>query len=198
MSFITSPLPKSVEVSGRDFLVNTDFKVMLRIIELINSDKPEEEIGSGALNMFYQSVPNEHGEAAEKLLWFYRCGKELPKSSGTGARIQPVFSYEHDAGLIFAAFSQQYGIDLIECDMHWWKFKALFDGLSEKTLFSEVKRCRASEITANMSAKQREYLSSMKKLYALPLSKEDEEYKNELIDALKNGGNVSEILNKCE
>lgn len=56
-----------------------------------------------------------------------------------GSMIQS-FSWSKDAGMIEAAFLQNYQIDLMkeQGKMHWTKFKALFDGLSDKTKLIQI------------------------------------------------------------
>lgn len=47
---------------------------------------------------------------------------------------KPVFSFSEDAGCIYAAFREAYGIDLQQIDyMHWWEFRSLFDWLPDST-----------------------------------------------------------------
>lgn len=60
-----------------------------------------------------------------------------------GSMIQS-FSWSKDAGMIEAAFLQNYQIDLMNerGKMHWTKFKALFDGLSDNTRLIKIIQLR--------------------------------------------------------
>lgn len=51
-----------------------------------------------------------------------------------------VFDYEEDSELIYSAFMQTYGIDLIEEQgkLHWFKFKALLNGIPDNTRLTQV------------------------------------------------------------
>lgn len=64
-------------------------------------------------------------------------------SSTSGSMVQS-FSWSKDAGMIEAAFLQNYQIDLMEEQgkMHWAKFKALFDGLSDNTRLIKIIQIR--------------------------------------------------------
>ena len=64
-------------------------------------------------------------------------------SSTSGSMVQS-FSWSKDAGMIEAAFLQNYQIDLMkeQGKMHWTKFKALFDGLSDKTKLVKIIQIR--------------------------------------------------------
>ena len=45
-----------------------------------------------------------------------------------------LFSYEIDYPYILSGFLRDYGIDLETVEyLHWWKFRMLFDGLSDDT-----------------------------------------------------------------
>ena len=44
------------------------------------------------------------------------------------------YDFTIDSDLIYAAFQQQYGIDLSTVKMHWFKFAALFQGLKDTQL----------------------------------------------------------------
>ena len=59
------------------------------------------------------------------------------------------YSYQQDAGIIYASFLQDYGIDLIDQQgkLHWDKFRALLDGLSDKTPFQKVVKIRMADIS---------------------------------------------------
>ena len=58
------------------------------------------------------------------MLDFYRCGK--PESAYEADDTTRHYSYEHDYDLIFAAFLNAYGIDLLDPStrLHWFKFRA--------------------------------------------------------------------------
>jgi hypothetical protein len=57
--------------------------------------------------------------------------------TGTGRR-KNLFSFSIDYPYILSAFLRDYGIDLIDIKyLHWWKFRMLFDGLSED---NEIKK----------------------------------------------------------
>ena len=64
-------------------------------------------------------------------------------SSTSGSMVQS-FSWSKDAGMIEAAFLQNYQIDLMkeQGKMHWTKFKALFDGLSDNTRLIKIIQIR--------------------------------------------------------
>lgn len=124
-------LPNAIAAHGQAFLLNTDFRVWLDYPRLI-----AEDLGS----LFADSTPILTLEVADQLDVFYNPPKDVPRGSGSGA---PVVDWEIDADLIYAAFRQAYGIDLLVADLHWHEFKALFDALPDDTLMVRVIQWRS-------------------------------------------------------
>ena len=62
---------------------------------------------------------------------------------------------------------QQYGVDLTACNMHWWKYRALFKGLKD-TKFNDIVSWRAEDIDIDLPESRREFLYEMQELYELP------------------------------
>ena len=135
-----------------------------------------------------QYVEN-YEEAVTQIFNFYLCGETSHKSGETPRKTKkkkqnPVFSYEEDAGLIFAAFKEVYNIDLLEDKIHWWKFRALFDALPDTCQFRKVVGYRAIEINQNMTDSQKKFYKEMKKIYALEDKRTLEEKEADFADAL--------------
>ena len=90
----------------------------------------------------------------------------MRKSTG-----EPAYSFSKDAAYIYTAFKEQYDIDLTEAqDLHWWKFKALFDSLNEETQMKKIMYYRKVS-TSGMDRDRRAYINEMKKLYSLSKDK---------------------------
>ena len=77
MNMLVDLLPDTVEVDGEKYEINTDFRISVLFELLMQDDEVtnEEKIIHG-LNLYYPVVPRNIHEAVEKMLWFYRCGKE--------------------------------------------------------------------------------------------------------------------------
>lgn len=123
------------------------------------------------------------------MLWFYQCGKaEEQKQS-------QIYSFTHDTDYIYAAFMEQYGIDLNAVELDWWKFSAMFAGLKEDCLISKIMGYRATD-TVGMNKEQKKFYKKMKDVYKLPgnMSEEDRALEKEVTKALMNGGDLSRLL----
>lgn len=111
--------------------------------------------------------------ALKDIMWFYQCGKEK-KTSHKNKKINNgkkdyIYSYEYDAEYIYSAFMQQYNIDLTEIEyLHWWKFRALFEGLNKDTKIVEIMGYRAMDLSKIKDKKEKKFYKKMKELYALP------------------------------
>ena len=169
MSMLTEPLPIVLRVGGRIHRINPSYRVAIRAVT---------DSAVDALPEFYPGgVPVDVKAAITWFYWFLRCGKDPDppaKGTQTDAQEKPFFSFDHDAEYIYAAFLDQYGVDLQkEPDLHWWKFHALLSGLREDNKFCQIMGYRGTEITSSMSAEARKHCQKMKDLYKLPPSKEE-------------------------
>lgn len=99
------------------------------------------------------------------MLWFYKCGNELANSKKvTKGNKRQIYNYEFDAEYIYSAFMQQYRIDLQEIKyLHWWKFKALFNGLSKETQFVQIMGYRSIDTKKIKDRKERKRYEELQK-----------------------------------
>ena len=148
-------LPDQAEVNGKPYEIRTDFRISI-LFELMMQD---EGMDAGTkvqkcLSLYYPVIPPDLGWAVDTALWFYRCGREETaeqKRMASRRGKNPVYSFEHDAGRIYAAFLLAYGIDLQDIPyMHWWKFRFLFNGLPKDCEFMRVMEYRSIDISDNM------------------------------------------------
>lgn len=174
MNILVDPLPDVVIVGGMEYQINTGFRTSV-LFELLVRDKkiPDPAKIIGMLQLYYPQEPADKDEAIKKILWFYNCGKqeekkeERNKTAKDFRQDKALYSFEQDAPLIYAAFLAEYGIDLQDIeDLHWWKFSALFDGLSDDRKIRQVMRIRGMD-TSGLSTKEIKRINDLKKYYAL-------------------------------
>ena len=107
----------------------------------------------------------------------------------------PIYSFAYDDEYIYAAFLDQYGVDLQDVpSLHWWKFKAMFQGLKSDNRIVEIMGYRSMEISPQMSKEQKQFYRKMKKQFAIPLPQSEREKLSAIEEALLNGGDVSKLL----
>lgn len=191
-------LPETVDIDGIEYRINSDFRISI-LFELLMQD---DELGKRqklvqGLQLYYPEIPHNVTMAVDKMIWFYRCGKETESGghgSGSG-RAKQIYSFEHDDDYIYAAFLEQYGIDLQDIEeLHWWKFRALFRGLSEDTEFVKIMGYRSVKITSKMSKEQREFYKKMQSIHALPITDAERKADELLTEALLNGGDITGLV----
>lgn len=181
MSLLIHKLP--TQVNG--MAINTDFKISILFELLMQDEKIKKELKiMKALQLYYPDFEKirDYEKAIEQMLWFYRCGKELANSNKSNGnnKYNQIYSYEFDDNYIYSAFLQQYNIDLQEIKyMHWWKFKALFDGLNENTEIVKIMGYRSINLSQIKDIEKRKYYKKMKRLYALPDMRTQEEKETE-------------------
>lgn len=195
MNVLIEGLPKTVTVNGSPFSLKTNFYIGIIFTELMTDSKitPYEKV-IRAIDLWYQEKPpmesyDQIKEAFDKIMWFYTMGEneeESTSNSRVRVRNRPtrILDYEADQAYIVSAFQQQYGIDLTVENIHWWRFKMLFNGLTEKTKMVKIMQYRSMEIDPKMTEKQRKFYQEMKILYALPDKRTEEEKERDFQEQL--------------
>ncbi|MCC8023376.1 MAG: bacteriophage Gp15 family protein [Clostridiales bacterium] len=201
MNLLIDLLPTSVSVGGREYEIHADFRTS--VLFSIMVDDPEltqREKLLHALALYYPEIPEDAAEAIRCITAFYACGHTDDGPGKTAANASApadlIYSFEYDDAYIYAAFLQQYGIDLTQAQLHWWQFKALLEALDEETLFKKILRYRAVRIDARMTKEEQAFYREMKQLYALPkqISQNDRQRLDAIRDALNGDGKVNSIL----
>ena len=199
MNILIDILPTSVEIDNEQYEINSDFRTAI-IFEMLMQDDEVNEYDKilTALELFYPVIPTNLQEAIDKIMWFYAGDTIQSKGLGKGVtKSEQQYNYEYDADYIFAAFLDQYGIDLNEIEyMHWWKFKALFKNLKEDNLIVKIMQYRSIDLRKIKDKEEQKRYKGLKELYKIPISKTEVEKKNEIDECLKNGGDINEILKK--
>jgi hypothetical protein len=196
MNMLINSVPDGLKIAGTEYKIHTDFSVWIEFEKLLSdeSENAHKTISDIKNLIFCDKQPPQRADekTVNKILWFYRCGKKLQKSSHTSEK--EIFSYDYDDGYIFSAFLEQYHIDLEQTKLHWWKFHALMLSLSDSTEFVKIMGYRSVEINSKMTASQKAFYQKMKKQYKLPLKKEVQKQISSIEDALINGETIDNLL----
>lgn len=200
-------LPTSLTVCGAEKQINSDFRIALLFESLM--DDPEisnKDKIIQAVELFFVDLPEtkeELTESIEQLLWFYRCGKEpneymkrkVEKKKDSNVKEPRIYDINYDDDYIYAAFMQQYRINLNQIEyMHWWEFRALFKALTNETEFVKIMEYRGMDISKDLTPEQKAHYKKMKSIYALPRPKEEQERQRSIEEALMGNGDLSGIL----
>lgn len=183
MNILVDKLP--TEYKG--LKVETNFRSFI-LFELLMQDKQVAKIDklALALNLFFKEPPKDIKKAIDVIIWFYSGGKEEKKlKKGENAKSKKIYSYEYDANLIYSAFKDQYKLDLNDIEyLHWFKFKAMFEGLKTDNKICEIMGYRAININSIKDEKERKRYQKLQQLYAIPDERTEEEKENDFANAL--------------
>lgn len=217
MNLLIDVPPDNVEIEGREYEINSDFRTSILFEMLMMDDDVDTDTKMmQAVELYFGEYPSGENiaDVLKAIMWFYQCGRTDKERTVDKPVRRPgenddadhdelveenkdekVYSYDYDDEYIYAAFLEQYGVDLVDVPyLHWWKFRAMFKGLNSDCQFVKIMGYRATRITKNMSKTEKEYLRKMKKIHALPASEKEMQEHNTLADALINGGDVDKIL----
>lgn len=166
-------LPDRITVDGKRYKVDFDFRNVLRMLDIMQRD----DLCPDALDYLcarccVKNTPKNASGVFNEL-----CSILFEKTPQTGEK--RITSYEQDAGLIRAAFRQEYGIDLFRDKLHWFEFRELLQCLPEGNRYEETIGIRARPMPAptKYNQKEREWLLKAKQAVALHLNEREQEKK---------------------
>lgn len=174
MGFLTEPIEDIVRIGRRKYCINAAFDVVLDVQRLYREELPDMIKLDQALKMFGVLKPEKIilQTRTELLNDIYKNCVNTKQRLSVKQQL-PVFDFEEDAEYIYASFMLDYGIDLIDVQgqLHWKKFIALFQGLSESTKIREVMKIRSMEVPRydGHNQKQIQEIQELKSYYALPV-----------------------------
>lgn len=131
------PLPQAIEVGGSFFRIHTDFKFFIRFAEL---QKTKNVKIDNFDFMYIDEPPADKMAGLRALCEFANPPRELPRRTDEESG-EIVLDYTTDAPYIYAAFLEQYHIDLLDTRLHWHKFLALLHALHDTEL-NNIIGCR--------------------------------------------------------
>lgn len=189
MNILTDRLPDKLDINGVGYPVYTDFKVWIKAAVMLEGSERGAYLLPKLLKLCLMPCNGkpfpEPGGFFAAFLDFYLCGeKPAEAKEKKGKRRPALFSYEYDAELIYAAFMAQYGIDLRAASLHWWEFKALFDGLCGEHKLCKIMEYRSADLSKIKDNSHRAYIRRMQRIYALPDNRSEEEKDADIARAL--------------
>ncbi|MBE7015570.1 MAG: hypothetical protein E7417_01965 [Ruminococcaceae bacterium] len=172
MSFLSQPLRSSLEVCGKEYAINTDFRVWLRIYDILqDKESSAKKLTAGIVMCFKGGVLPPSFSATVEAMSDFLFGEKTEKRDfipqKKRKKQKKLFDFSKDSELIYASFMSDYGIDLHQEGMHWHKFLVLFKHLSKDTPFMQVLAIRSMNPADIKDAKMRKELVKKQRIYAL-------------------------------
>ncbi len=157
MTCLFDKLPCMVAIDGQAVKINTDFRVMLKILRAFGDDRLlYGEKLAVMLRLMYPDIPENKSEAVRQGLRFLNLGEMIDKKRVEKPR---VFSFDKDAMFIAAAFRATYGVDLSDTDyLHWWAFNAMFSDLRGDCFFNTLVALRRRKYAGRLSNAEKEFV----------------------------------------
>ena len=174
LNILTNALPSAVNVDGISISINTSYRIWIELWTVIDTPKAEAwKKGAVLLLKAYPNKPQsdgvipyqyamEHTDAAVEAAIDFLQRKQPDDPQKPLTREQKrlsklrLFDWRHDANRVISDFEREYAIDLTDpkTDMHWWRFMALFDGLSDSSQTMDAIRTRAVDLDDKRLNKQ--------------------------------------------
>ena len=163
---LLDPLPE--EWNG--YAIDTDFQTGIMISQCLADESlsDTERFYAAARLLFLKNCPGNE-EISEAIKWYmteYSHDNTKPEKSEL-----VIMDWNIDQWRIYAAFRQQYGIDLNVDRIHWFTFMGLLSNLQE-CAFTRVMDVRQKKITAKMSNEEKAALRKAKMVFEIKQPKE--------------------------
>ena len=194
-----TPLIKKVTYKRIPIYINTSFRTVLQCFEILGDSLfSDAEKIIFCLELLIKFKPILHIFSKEdKMQLFEIIFKKFVDIGDKKNNSKKCVDFKQDAAFIYAAFRQCYGIDLFSCKrLHWWKFIALFNGLSADTRIMQIIDIRQRPIPAptKYNAEERAALIRLKTEYQLEMTQEEreEQFADNLFDLFETLKNMAE------
>ena len=158
-------LPQGGFVDNKFYRLDFDFRNVLRMMGYLDRD----DLISEAKEYLALKCLTKHPRNVRKVLIAVRdlLFQQKPKKDA-----KKITDFEQDAGLIRAAFRQEFGVDLYRDKLHWIEFSEMLNAIPEGNRYSEVVGIRARPLPAptKWNQHERDWLLKAKADVALHLS----------------------------
>lgn len=166
---LSAPLPSVFIVEGKEYKINTDFRIWLKVEQTLKSSPPLWYLAS---LIFEDGTPN--ADFTEPMKEFLASPNATPKVSGEGAG-ERIIDHFLDGEYIYGSVLHYYGIDLVDIEyLHWHKFKAMINCLGGDTKMSNIMDYRSYTKPPDKQKPEQVY-QKLKSAWKLPDDDQDKE-----------------------
>lgn len=167
--------PKFAKIDDKEYPINTSYITALKCFEIINdSSISDTERSLAVIYKLFDHIPDKNADKFLEVAIKYLQRSETTEQQNAKKRD---IDFNVDMGYIVASFQSDYNIDLIETDMHFYKFLDLINGLTEKSVMSRVRDIRNYDLGEIKDPKFRAQMAEAQENLKLPeeISEEDQE-----------------------
>lgn len=165
-------LSNSVTIDGIEYFINTEYYIILKILEISKREDLTNEVKAIACcELFYKSKCQDIVKGIDAMWAWIKEGELKINDIGGEEQSEPVLDYFKDDQFIFASMCQSYG-DVWK-KWHWYEWKAAFDNLPDNSPIRQVMSIRGQKVKVGESSEEKIRIRKLKAIYALnPLAKE--------------------------
>lgn len=177
MNFFYEDLPRTVHVHGEEIPIITDFREYIRLLDMLKCEELNAMQRLTLLKQYFLYEIEVDKEAISALTEFVVMDFDSWQKGNEEDGIEPdrhgsnknLYSYEMDYPFILSGFMRDYRIDLESVEyLHWWKFRMLFDGLSEDTEIKQRIMYRSIDLSDIKDKDERKRISRIQRRIQLP------------------------------
>lgn len=181
MNLFYEDLPVTIQVCGEVIPIVTDFREYIKLLDMLKDDDVSETEKILLLNEYFlKEVPDiEEGinrlsnfvsmKVLEKDYMEEENSEEEKQEEDEQKAGKPLFSFSVDFPYILSGFLRDYNIDLLSIKyLHWWKFRMLFDGLSEDTEIKQRIMYRSIDLSSIKDKEERKRIQKIQRSIQLP------------------------------
>lgn len=173
-------LPRSLEISGREFFIRTDFRDILYALKFFSdpeySDYEKAEICLTVMYPDYDETCSveQKAEMLKKVCEFIDMG--LTADDGSGKKRPRTMDWEKDAKIIIPGINKVLGMEVRALEyMHWWTFLSAYMEIGEG-VFASVVNIRTKKSKGEKLEKwEKEFAKENKQLIDLDFKKTEEQ-----------------------
>lgn len=178
MNLFYEDYPTAVCVDGREIPIITDFREIVKLIDMLKTEDMDPREKMYFLLQYFQEQPEDFEKAVEALTDFVTMKEfydqsteeyEPEEESEDESPRKDVYSFSIDYPFIFSAFLQDYRINIRTIQyMHWWEFRMLFSGLSEGTEIKQRIMYRSTDLSKIKDKEERKRIAKIQQSIRLP------------------------------
>lgn len=178
----------SLPTEWNGYQIDSDFQIGIMITQCMRDESLNNlEKIHAATNLLFgeesENYPKNYEDILEALEWFLNgwiadnvCTEK--KSINKKSEVETM-DFDADQWRIYAAFKEQYGIDLNTIEhLHFWTFMGLLTSLEECTL-TRVISIREKKIDSKMSKEEKTFWKKAKELFKIRKTEDFEESEEE-------------------
>ena len=179
-------LPESLTVGGKEYEINTDFRIALLIMEALNDEELSdiEKATVILMNLFCDEVEPEHYEEALKQASIFLDGgvnynnEDDNETGNNKPKEKPVIDWVKDARFIFSAVNKVAGCEVRALpNLHWHTFLGYLSEMDECMLSTIINIRRKKNAGKKLDKTEQEFYKKNKDIIDIKpkLTREEKE-----------------------